>query len=164
VAKIFCTSTRLKAFHSKFISCNEVVNVTEWCCKCEKCAFVCLILSAFLPPSEVRAVFHGRDLLSDVNMTKTFLSLVGGVGDGEKPFECVGTSSETQAAVEMTVGMLMKSAENDCYLTGDHGMCFPQGLVPVCDYLGISTSELPEYAGLPVDEQLTAVINKYING
>ena len=162
VAKVFCTSPRLKEFHELFISCNEVVNVTEWCCKCEKCAFVYVILSAFLPPAEVQAVFHGRDLFSDKSLRKTFLSLVGGCGDGFKPFECVGTFSETQAAVEMSLAKVMQESADTEIDGSEEESCIPLGLEEVCNYVGLSTTELPEYANLPLEEQFEAVLDKYV--
>ena len=165
MAKVFCTSPRLKEFHNLFISCNEVVNVTEWCCKCEKCAFVYIILSAFLPPPQVQAVFHGRDLFSDESMSRTFLSLVGGCGDGTKPFECVGTFSETQAAVEMSLGVLMRQSSEEEEEEGEGGGCrgcVPQGLQQACQHVGLSTERPPEFADLPLDAQFTAVMSKYV--
>lgn len=140
-------------FHGLFLSCNEPINETHWCGVCDKCAFVYLLLSAFLSQLEVWAIFHGRDMLSDDRMVGTFLSLIGagagaggaiegvssagngndsgshnsgsggnsngsgnsngavsvaaGVASMSKPFECVGTSGETKAAVELTLGLMM---------------------------------------------------------
>ncbi len=166
VAEIFCTAPRLKPFHEHFISCNEVVNSTEWCCKCDKCAFVYIILSGFLTPREVQSVFHGKDLLSDWDMCDKFLSLVGGMGDGEKPFECVGTALETQAAVEMAIGQLLKTPEQYENLVLNGGQektpSVPAGLLLVCEYLGLSKYDLPEYAALPLHEQLSKLLKKYI--
>jgi hypothetical protein len=96
----------------------------NWCCKCEKCAFVFLLLSAWLPPLEgehlnthvhivlarktsydfvwllVCAIFGGKNLLNDVALQEIFLGLVGGCGT--KSFECVGTFKEAQEAALLT--------------------------------------------------------------
>ena len=102
MAKIFCTDPCLQEFHGIFLSCNEPVDATRWCSRCEKCAFVFLLMSAFLPPPCVRGVF-GDDLFQKECLTDTFKALVGKADDGKemKPFECVGTITETKAAVEL---------------------------------------------------------------
>jgi hypothetical protein len=138
---------------------------------------VCLILSAFLPPAEVRAVFHGRDLLGDEHLSGTFLSLVGLSSNGSKPFECVGTSSETRAAVELTVSMLMKhpsmnenrddlggarSSEEQEWKSRKESM-IPAGLREVCECLDLSMMSLPEFAGLPPEEEFAAVLEKHVH-
>lgn len=37
------------------------------------------------------------------NLAPSFLSLLGGGNDGKKPYECIGTFSESSAAVELAV-------------------------------------------------------------
>jgi hypothetical protein len=76
----------LKPFLPLFISCNEPINHCEWCKKCEKCAFIFLLLSAWLPPTDVKAVFGSVNMLANQRLTETFLSLMGAEGR-QKPFE-----------------------------------------------------------------------------
>ena len=155
-----------------------MVNETEWCCKCEKCAFVFIILSAFLPPQEVEAVFHGHNLFKNKDMNHTFISLVGGCGDGEKPFECVGTFAETQAAVEMALGVQIstntiataatstatpgKNGSQSRLVSSGSDSSVPPGLQAVCDYMELSTKEPPESSVLPLEEKFAAMMDKYM--
>eukprot|EP00392_Amoebophrya_sp_AT5.2_P016144 g16387.t1 len=100
VAEVFCLHPILQQFHGLFISCNEPLDYTRWCSKCEKCAFVFLLMSAFLSPPAVWAVF-GDDLFQKTDMLPVFLQLVGAGEKKEKPFECVGTFAEAKAAAEL---------------------------------------------------------------
>jgi len=100
VARLFSREQALQRFHRLFISCNEPTPNGDWCLKCEKCAFVYLILSAWMSPAEVLSVF-GQSLFDRIELLPIFLRLLG--ADGVKPFECVGTFSEASAAVELTV-------------------------------------------------------------
>lgn len=97
---MFCLHPILQQFHGLFISCNEPLDYTRWCSKCEKCAFVFLLMSAFLSPPAVWAVF-GDDLFQKTDMLPVFLQLVGAGEKKEKPFECVGTFAEAKAAAEL---------------------------------------------------------------
>lgn len=75
-----------------FSSCNK----GKWCGACPKCAFVFTMLAAFLPKEEVVKIF-GKDLFQDKNLATLFQDL-SGRGD-IKPFDCVGTFEEMQAAL-----------------------------------------------------------------
>jgi hypothetical protein len=105
VAKYFCEKAEVAKFHRYFISCNESPHGTHsWCRKCEKCAFVYLILSAFLAPPRVQDIFDGFNMLMEPDLSHIFLSLVGGgVSGGKKPYDCIGTFAESSAAVELSV-------------------------------------------------------------
>lgn len=54
----FC---RHPQYFPAFLSCNEALRDVRggqrWCRRCAKCAFVFLMLSAFLPPAVVEEVF-----------------------------------------------------------------------------------------------------------
>lgn len=86
---------------SIFSSCNRnyVIHkdtpTTLWCGKCEKCAFVFLMLAAFLPKDKLLEIF-GANLFEDQEQLKTFKELLG--LEGLKPFECVGTPKESAVA------------------------------------------------------------------
>ena len=84
-------------FHS-FTSCNTNFKIEQnprrgqWCGKCPKCAFVFLILSAFLPKETVIGIFQ-KNLFADPTLIATYEELLGIAGF--KPFECVGTPEES---------------------------------------------------------------------
>ena len=74
--------------------------LTEWCGECDKCCFIDLILAPYLPPTELQAVFAGREPLSRKDLLPKFRSLLGGEGL-DKPFECVGDADECRTAVAL---------------------------------------------------------------
>lgn len=97
IAKLFA---RLKPYHPVFRSCNVGSKTDIWCGSCPKCLFVAIILSPFLSPEELRAVFH-KDMLDDASLADTFEKLTGLLP--EKPFECVGSRDEVHAALQSTL-------------------------------------------------------------
>lgn len=94
----------LPQYHSVFTSCNRVFQLDpdqrlgSWCCDCDKCRFVFLILAPFMTPEQLTAVF-GKDMLDDPSQYDGF-ALLTATG-GEKPFECVGEVEECLAAVQI---------------------------------------------------------------
>lgn len=91
----------MQPFLPVFLSCNEPLQ-GDWCKRCDKCAFIYLLLSAWLPPAVVmHTVFGGVNMLDDVSLMCVFEKLVG--LEGCKPFDCVGTVSEACAALQLTV-------------------------------------------------------------
>lgn len=99
IAKMFAQH---KQYFSKFTSCNRHFRVHRaketyrWCGECPKCAFVFLMLAAFLPKKELVGFFH-KNLLDDEKLLPLYKDLLG-FGD-MKPFECVGTFEESRAAL-----------------------------------------------------------------
>lgn len=87
---------------SSFSSCNHVRTVHEsrpkglWCEACPKCAFTYLLLSAFLSKKELLKLFS-QDLLDKPELLSTYKDLLG--FGNLKPFDCVGTFEESQAAL-----------------------------------------------------------------
>ena len=89
-----------------FSSCNrnftfkatDESKQTFWCCECPKCAFMFIMLNAFIPHEKVVEIF-GRDLMNDEPLLPTFKELLG--VQGNKPFECVGEAREVAAALEL---------------------------------------------------------------
>ncbi|POM76380.1 NEK protein Kinase [Phytophthora palmivora] len=75
-----------------FLSCNEAPDGDKWCCKCAKCAFVFILLSAWCSEAQLLEIF-GENLFEKQSMFPEFLSLLD--DEGVKPMECVGTASET---------------------------------------------------------------------
>src|SRR5262245_10366696 len=92
------------ACHSAFTSCNRIFRLdpaqrpSTWCCECDKCRFVFLILAPFLPPSDLEHIF-GAPLLDDPDQFAGF-ALLTGTG-GHKPFDCVGEVEESIAALRL---------------------------------------------------------------
>lgn len=99
---------RCRQFHDIFRSCNAGSKEDKWCGHCPKCLFVCLILSPFLTREEIIAIF-GRDMLDDPDMLEDFRKLTG--MEKEKPFECVGSRDEVNAAVSLTIDKLEKEGQ-----------------------------------------------------
>jgi hypothetical protein len=96
--------SRFEQYHQVFTSCNRVFQIdpsrrlTSWCCDCDKCRFVFLILAPFMTPAQLTGIF-GADLLSDEGQYEGF-ALLTATG-GEKPFECVGEVEEVLAAIHL---------------------------------------------------------------
>ena len=81
---------------SGFRSCNVGSKTDEWCGNCPKCLFTYIILSPFINREELFNIF-GKDMLDDVKLKNIFNELTG-ISD-VKPFECVGTPNEVNAAL-----------------------------------------------------------------
>ena len=84
-----------------FTSCNRAFHLDasrrrNWCGECPKCTFVFLMLSPFVPKTQMDSIF-GKDLFVDAALRPLFLDLLA-IGAGPKPFECVGEPSECRAA------------------------------------------------------------------
>ena len=92
----------MKAFHPVFSSCNRNFHQDgshidgRWCRDCPKCRFAALSLAVFMTPEQVMAI-QGVDLLDDPGQEEGFRALCG-LGRN-KPFECVGESGESRAAL-----------------------------------------------------------------
>ncbi|MBE0648011.1 MAG: hypothetical protein IH596_09520 [Bacteroidales bacterium] len=97
IAGIF---TRYPIYFPVFKSCNVGSKTDSWCGKCPKCLFTCIMLSPFLNPDQLVEIFH-RDLLNDTGLKPTLDQLTGITPD--KPFECVGTLDEVNAALQETI-------------------------------------------------------------
>lgn len=93
IAQMF---SRYPKHFSSFRSCNAGSRENKWCGKCPKCLFTYIILSPFIDYEEMKKIF-GSDLFEDQSLEKTFLELAG--MSGVKPFECVGTKEEVNAAL-----------------------------------------------------------------
>ena len=100
-------------YHGIFKSCNVGSKQDIWCGHCPKCLFVWLILSPFLTQQALVNIF-GTNMLEDETMQETFEKLVGLVPD--KPFECVGSRDEINAAIGMTIAAMEKAGTQLPYL------------------------------------------------
>ncbi|HLT68850.1 MAG TPA: hypothetical protein VKZ72_01715 [Acidimicrobiales bacterium] len=100
--------SHLGAYHRAFQSCNRGFHIDpaqrldRWCGRCDKCAFVDLILSPFMSRADLAAVFDGREPLDDLDLLPRFEGLVDTSG-ALKPWECVGEVGECRAAVALAV-------------------------------------------------------------
>jgi hypothetical protein len=83
-----------------FRSCNAGSKSGIWCGKCSKCLFTYIILSPFIDHAELIKVF-GNDLFDDPDLLGYFEQMTG--LSPEKPFDCVGTIGEVNAAVREAV-------------------------------------------------------------
>lgn len=93
IAKIFST---LRDYHMIFRSCNVGSKEDIWCAACAKCLFVYIILSPFIDKDKMIKIF-GKDMLDDESLKDIFDKLIGKAP--EKPFECVGSRNEVNAAL-----------------------------------------------------------------
>ena len=96
--------SRFEQYHQVFTSCNRVFQIdpakrlSSWCCDCDKCRFVFLILAPFMTPVQLTTIF-GKDMLNDPDQYDGFALLTATGGD--KPFECVGEVGEVLAAIHL---------------------------------------------------------------
>lgn len=97
-----------KDYYKIFRSCNLGSAKDIWCANCPKCLFVYIILSPFIPHDELTEIF-GKDMLNDSNMIETFEKLTGMLA--EKPFECVGSRDEVNAAISYVISKYREKGE-----------------------------------------------------
>lgn len=83
-----------------FKSCNAGSKLDIWCGNCAKCLFAYIILSPFILPRQLNAIF-GKSMLDEMALQREFDELVG--RSETKPFECVGTVDEVNSALSMTI-------------------------------------------------------------
>ena len=92
----------LTEFHPVYSSCNRNFHIDgsriegRWCLDCPKCRFAALSLALFLSPGRVAEVMGG-DLLDQHDQIEGFRELCS--LDRDKPFECVGETGESRAAM-----------------------------------------------------------------
>lgn len=99
---------RQPKYFDVFKSCNVGSKEDIWCGHCAKCLFAYIILSPFIEPERLEQIF-GKNMLDDETMRLEFEQLTGRVD--VKPFECVGTVSEVNSALSMTVARWYYSAK-----------------------------------------------------
>lgn len=97
IAKMFASYPQ---YLNVFKSCNAGSKKNIWCGKCAKCLFVFIMLSPFVEKSKLESAF-GCNMLEKVELAEDFDGLCG--FSGVKPFECVGTAKEVNAALELTL-------------------------------------------------------------
>ena len=96
----------LPQFHHVVHSCNRAFHLDpaqrldHWCGRCDKCCFIDLVLSPFLPAAELERLFAGAEPLADATLLPQLRALLG-LGDERKPFECVGDVDECRTAAAL---------------------------------------------------------------
>ncbi|MDR1737019.1 MAG: hypothetical protein LBR85_09160 [Oscillospiraceae bacterium] len=110
IARVFASLT---SYHNIFLSCNAGSKTDEWCANCPKCLFVYIILSPFMERGALAGIF-GRDMLDSPELETFFDKLAGFLP--EKPFECVGSRDEVNAALRMTARKYEESGDALPYL------------------------------------------------
>ncbi|MDR0572074.1 MAG: hypothetical protein LBG48_04455 [Rickettsiales bacterium] len=100
IARLF---SKYKQYHGAFTSCNHAFKIENrienWCCDCDKCRFVFLILSVFINKKELINIF-GKNLFEDKSQLNGYRELCG--LRSFKPFECVGEIKESVYAILRT--------------------------------------------------------------
>lgn len=117
-------------FFSIFRSCNVGSKENRWCGHCAKCLFVATVLRPFLSEETVEEIVS-RDLFNSPDLLADFEGLCGRIE--LKPWECVGTVSEVNAAVTMTICQYLDAS-------------IPQSRLPLLyqAYLGwVAAAEIP---------------------
>ena len=92
--------SRFGHYFDVFKSCNVGSKEDIWCGHCAKCLFAYIILSPFIEPERLNAIF-GKNMLDDCNLQLECQQLIGKAET--KPFECVGTVGEVNDALSMTL-------------------------------------------------------------
>ena len=99
-------------FFSSFSSCNNNFKINwkiinkNWCCNCEKCAFVFLILSNFINLDKLVNIFW-ENLFDKKNLLGTFILLIWFWDN--KPFECVWTYEESFISIYNAIAKYKKN-------------------------------------------------------
>ncbi|MFH1160022.1 MAG: hypothetical protein V1733_03630 [bacterium] len=92
--------SRYPKYFPVFKSCNVGSKTDSWCGKCPKCLFTYIMLAPFLKPEELSSIFR-KNLLQDALLKPVFDQLIGLAP--EKPFDCIGTVAEVNAALAETL-------------------------------------------------------------
>lgn len=91
---------KLPTYFTIFKSCNKGSKNDIWCCQCAKCLFTYVILSPFISPRQLKEIF-GENLLNKPALQLEYEQLIG--LHNNKPFECVGTVTEINMALTMSL-------------------------------------------------------------
>lgn len=119
--------SRYPAHFNSFTSCNANFRqqdskvVSRWCGRCPKCVFVQLMLRPHLDETATQSIF-GMDFLADP-ANVTLIEELTGVR--AKPWECVGTSSESRLALSL-LERQGRLDENICKWIDEHRDLFPE--------------------------------------
>ncbi len=118
--------SQMTVYHEVFRSCNAGSKEDIWCGKCPKCLFANIILSPFLPPEKLKEIF-GSDLFDDKALETAFDELTGKIP--VKPFECVGTVSEVNEAIQLAIQKFYQEKDTLPYLLSVYEKRHPETVV-----------------------------------
>jgi len=104
IARLF---SKYHDYFNIFKSCNVGSKNDTWCGNCPKCLFTWIILSPFLEQKDLESIF-GKNLLNDRQLIPLLNELTGNAET--KPFDCIGTVEEVNAAL---VDLIKKLAAED---------------------------------------------------
>ena len=97
IARYFAALTE---YHPVITSCNKAfrqgVDDARWCGDCDKCRFIFLILSPFIPSTSLTRMF-ADNLLDNPAQIEGYRALLG--LHEHRPFECVGEQAESVLAL-----------------------------------------------------------------
>lgn len=158
VAKLF---VREPKYFAHVTSCNknwlwqkldEDPDQGRWCGECDKCSFVFAILAAFLPLTTLQDIFK-KNLFDDAELLPRYRQLWG--AEAFKPFQCVGTPEETQAALYL-------ATRHEAYANTVIGQEFLQKVLPgiadpealVADVLAPDYNDVSPYIAELVKKEL----------
>ncbi len=108
--------SRFERHFDSFRSCNVGSKVDSWCGKCPKCMFTYIILSPFIERNRLIEIF-GKDMTEDEALSHIMNELQG--KSPVKPFECVGTPDEVNAALSIYNDTRVIGKGHDYVLDGD---------------------------------------------
>lgn len=110
IARLFALK---EDYFGVFKSCNVGSKQDIWCGHCAKCLFAYIILSPFIAPERLDAIF-GKAMLDDESLSTEFDQLRGTADT--KPFECVGTIDEVNTALSLTLQRWYEGKEKPALL------------------------------------------------
>jgi len=106
IAEMF---SKYPKYFSVFLSCNVAQKKENiWCRNCSKCLFVYLILYPYLEKKEIIKIFK-EDLFEKKELLPIMKALIG--ESKFKPFECVGTYSESKKAFNLCLKKAKKTGK-----------------------------------------------------
>lgn len=125
-----------------FRSCNVGSKQDVWCGHCAKCLFVYIILAPLMDSAEEVEKIFGKDLLDDETLRLEFDQLTGKAET--KPFECVGTVEEANAALSMLIDKRgwKRDAERPALLRGYQPQPWNKGLLQMHEGHNLTEAQL----------------------
>jgi UDP-N-acetyl-alpha-D-muramoyl-L-alanyl-L-glutamate epimerase len=150
IAKLFSQYPR---YFRVFRSCNVGSKNDTWCGECAKCLFTYIILSPFIPQEEMKAIF-GKDLFADETLAEYFDQLTGVSPD--KPFDCVGTVDEVNAAVSEVIRQ--RAGQELPFLLGRYVNATPELVTPGEFHALLRSFSKSNFLPRPFEEKLLAAV------
>ncbi|MFZ5376607.1 MAG: UDP-N-acetylmuramoyl-L-alanine--D-glutamate ligase [Patescibacteria group bacterium] len=106
IARLF---SQFSKYRPIFRSCNVGQQKNIWCGHCPKCLFVYSMLAPFVDQAILSKEIFDHNLLEDQDNLQFATELLG--FSKQKPFECVGTYEEVQAAFYLIINQYYRSGQ-----------------------------------------------------